>query len=88
MAIAYIDALKEDWTEQELTALLLGQIKPYPESWYKTDRRIIADRNLSAQSDWTDLMEAIANGDADIEDIDWAEFTCPVEKWAYMYCNI
>jgi hypothetical protein len=92
--MTYIDTRKEDWTTEELLALYSGEVKPYPQGWHDTAEEIIAHRNASVQSDWEDSHEAIAkrcceaqiaSGECDEDEIDWSEFSCPVEPWAYLY---
>lgn len=87
-ATRYIDARAEDCSTEDAIALYLQQAKPYPQLWYETEASRIVRRNASAWYNYQDTMEAIANGDCDEAEIHWAEFSCPLQKWQYLYCNL
>ncbi|TFI51040.1 hypothetical protein BLD44_028605 [Mastigocladus laminosus UU774] len=72
----YIDTNKETYTKDELVALLTGQAKPYPKSYYQTEKSLVTRKNASK---WVDY-QTLDHDDSP----DYSEFSCPVNKWEYL----
>lgn len=91
----YYDAKNTEtqYTQEMMLAILTYQLKPYPESWYATERQIIAKRNDNFKDEYEDLTSAYKSGDIDDDDlmndddiID-SQIHCPINKWQYLICH-
>jgi len=83
-ATRYIETRNENITTEEAIALYNCEAKPYPNSWYQSEKSFITRRNANQWWDLQDCKEAITSGDCDEEEIDWSEFSCPLHKWQYL----
>lgn len=80
--MTYIDCKEQrDFTVEELTALLTGSAKPYPNGWYVNEKSIITKKNANF---WTSYQELTLQ---DLEECH-EEFSCPLNKWEYLSLDI
>ncbi|ALF52796.1 hypothetical protein ACX27_07875 [Nostoc piscinale CENA21] len=80
--MTYIDCKEQrDFTVKELTALLTGNAKPYPDSWYMNPQSIITKKNANFWNTIQDLTQE------DLEEC-YSEFTCPLNKWEYLSLDL
>lgn len=83
----YIETRNENITTEEAIALYNCEAKPYPNSWYQSEKSFVTQRNASMWRDRLDCLEALASGETDSDEIDWSELSCPLHKWQYLYSN-
>lgn len=80
----YIETRNEDISIEEVIALCNYEAKPYPALWYENAKSVTTRRNASQWRDYQDCLEAVADDDS--EEIDWSEFSCPLNHWEYLVC--
>ncbi|MBW4675942.1 MAG: hypothetical protein KME52_18545 [Desmonostoc geniculatum HA4340-LM1] len=79
----YIDTHQErDYTKEELMALWTGAAKPFPNSYYQSEKSLITDKNASAWREYQELMPQAQEYEADGGD--YSEFSCPLHRWQYL----
>lgn len=70
-----IDTTKEEYSAQELIALLTGSAKPSKVyTTYESDLDNESYEDMVQRLNWLDLCEC-----EDLEEIDWSEFSCPIK---------
>lgn len=70
-----------DYTVQELTAMLNGEIKPYPQPWYDTEEDILEYKNSVILDEFEDAIAYLTSPDGEDDEIDWSQFSMSVNKW-------
>ncbi|MBH8566730.1 hypothetical protein I8748_32040 [Nostoc sp. CENA67] len=77
----YIDTHQErDYSQEELIALCTGNAKPFPSSYYQSEKSLITEKNASH---WREYQE-LEKQEYEEEGGDYSEFSCPLHKWQYL----
>jgi hypothetical protein len=77
----YIDARENrKFDKLEVLGLLTGELTPYPDGWYSTEEFVTEYKNSSFLNEWDNLDHN--------DELDYSEYTCPVNKYEYLVCYI
>ncbi|GEM_PF-2311411 len=71
----------KDYTVDELTAMLNGQIKPYPQGWYDSEEDTLEYLNSNIEEEFEDAIAYLNSPDGEDDEIDWSQFSMSVNKW-------
>lgn len=79
----YIDTRQErDFTQEELIDLCTYKAKPFPNSYYQSEKSLITQKNAQAWIEYQELL--LVQQEYEEDGGDYSEFSCPLHKWQYL----